>query len=191
MSTAIASPAPAPLNNNAWQDSFLPIAAVVGSYAKKHFRGNRNSDDLCQTAVCLALQAYRDLYLSGRGHYYGAKQIAYYAALQAGDGRAFGCKRSRDTIQPADVDCKQVAWLENIAGSDASNPAEIVPVKMDCAAWLASMSPKLRRLAEMLGAGASTTEAAIEFGVSLGRVSQIRRELSDSWDEFQAQANSL
>jgi transposase-like protein len=46
------------------------------------------------------------------------------------------------------------------------------------------LSAKKRRVAEALAQGDSTNDVADEFGVSAGRVSQLRREFAESWQEF-------
>ena len=45
-----------------------------------------------------------------------------------------------------------------------------------------------RRIAEILATKESTKVVATRFRISAGRVSQIRRELEDSWREFQHEA---
>jgi hypothetical protein len=41
---------------------------------------------------------------------------------------------------------------------------------------------RLRRIAKYLARGESTTAASKAFGVSAGRISQIRAELKNAWD---------
>jgi hypothetical protein len=60
--------------------------------------------------------------------------------------------------------------------------------RIDFGDWLAGLPRRQRRIAELLATSESTSEAAETFRVSRGRVSQIRRELEDSWDAFQAGA---
>jgi hypothetical protein len=55
---------------------------------------------------------------------------------------------------------------------------------MDFTAWLLSLPKRGRKMALTLAAGETTGEAAKQFGVSPGRISQVRRQLKDSWDEF-------
>ena len=46
------------------------------------------------------------------------------------------------------------------------------------------MSKRKRRIAKALGNGERTKEVAKRFGVSAGRISQVRRELMAAWDAF-------
>ena len=55
-------------------------------------------------------------------------------------------------------------------------------------AWLGTLPPRKRQLAELLAEGHETGVVAGMVGVSSGRVSQVRHELAESWREFQAQA---
>jgi DNA-binding NarL/FixJ family response regulator len=72
-----------------------------------------------------------------------------------------------------------------------SGPSEIAAARIDFGDWMGRLPHRQRRLAELLATGESTSEAAEKFRVSPGRVSQIRRELEDSWDDFQAGAGDV
>jgi hypothetical protein len=57
-------------------------------------------------------------------------------------------------------------------------------MRMDFAAWLETLSSGNRRLAETLANGETTGFVARSFKISAGRVSQLRRDLCDSWHRF-------
>ena len=59
--------------------------------------------------------------------------------------------------------------------------------RIDFGQWLHGLPARRRHLAELLAMGERTREAARQFGISPGRVSQIRRELEASWERFQGQ----
>jgi hypothetical protein len=63
-------------------------------------------------------------------------------------------------------------------------PAELAASRIDVPAWLQSLKPRVRHIAEFLAAGQTTTAAASKFKVSAGRISQLRRELARSWQRF-------
>ncbi len=65
------------------------------------------------------------------------------------------------------------------------NPAEVAGFWIDYQSWLATYDDRKRRIAEALAVGGRTGEVAKEFGVSAGRIAQMRREFEDSWDIFQ------
>ena len=60
----------------------------------------------------------------------------------------------------------------------SSHSAAILPT------GLASLCRRDRRIAESLAIGNRTSDVAQRFDVSAGRVSQLRRELSESWKTF-------
>ena len=72
----------------------------------------------------------------------------------------------RDTAQDPDLRRQvEVAWL-------------------DFAAWLKTLSAKNRKIVHELALGERPGDVARKFDVSHSRVSQIRRELQRSWEEF-------
>ena len=66
-------------------------------------------------------------------------------------------------------------------------PADTAAARMDVSAWLATLPARTRELAERLALGESTQNAARMFGISSGRVSQLRRELERGWQRFQGE----
>ena len=75
-------------------------------------------------------------------------------------------------------------WAEAIVEDRTAGPAEIVRTRIDFDAWLHRLPRRNRRIAQFLALGNRTHEAARRFRVSEGRVSQLRRELKEAWDEF-------
>ena len=61
---------------------------------------------------------------------------------------------------------------------------DIVSFRVDFADWLKSLRRRDRRIAESLVLGNRTTDVARRFKVCAGRVSQLRRELAESWRAF-------
>ncbi len=75
-------------------------------------------------------------------------------------------------------------WQELLVEDRKTRPADVATCRVDFQAWLATLTVRNRRIAEALAAGSSTTEVAERFGISPGRVSQLRRELHEGWCEF-------
>jgi FixJ family two-component response regulator len=77
------------------------------------------------------------------------------------------------------------AWQE-AADEDTRNApvSEIVAFRCDFADWLKSLRRRERQIAESLALGNRTSDVAGRFNVSAGRVSQLRRELAESWRAF-------
>jgi hypothetical protein len=79
---------------------------------------------------------------------------------------------------------KNNGWMEVLVEDRRSGPAEIAASRMDFAAWIRSLPKQDRKIAVTLAAGETTGATAKQFGVSPSRISQVRRQLKESWDEF-------
>jgi hypothetical protein len=64
-------------------------------------------------------------------------------------------------------------------------PSLVAPGWLDYGEWLSRLDARKRAIAEALAAGGKTGEVAAEFGVSPGRIAQMRREFEKDWAEFQ------
>ena len=78
----------------------------------------------------------------------------------------------------------QVEGLAGITDDDSRAVAEVACVRIDFADWLRSLPTRVRRIAKTLATGERTDETARKFGVSAGRISQLRSELAASWRRF-------
>jgi hypothetical protein len=58
--------------------------------------------------------------------------------------------------------------------------------RIDYPRWLGSPSRRDRQVAKALSVGYSTQEVAGRFRISSARISQLRRELHESWECFHA-----
>jgi hypothetical protein len=56
--------------------------------------------------------------------------------------------------------------------------------RVDFPAWLDRLSRRNRRIAEYLALGNPTCAVAKRFHISAGRISQLRREFYNSWQNF-------
>ncbi len=71
--------------------------------------------------------------------------------------------------------------LERFVGSHNDHAAQL-----DFATWLDSLTSRDRRVAELLAEGGRTKDVALACGMCPGRVSQLRGELEESWERFDA-----
>jgi hypothetical protein len=169
-------------------------------YARNAFsdRDPENQDDLVEEVVVNALIAFKRLYDKGKPDLAYPSVLALFGIRQVRDHRRTGCRLNiRDVssdyaqqrkgfkVERLDrFDRRENGWMEILVEDRRSGPAEIVASKLDFAAWLRSLSKRDRRMAVMLAAGETTGEAAKQFGVSPSRISQVRRQLQQSWDDF-------
>ncbi len=80
-------------------------------------------------------------------------------------------------------------WKEWLACDHRVGPADEACFRLDFSAWLADLPEKKRRVAESLAEGHEPGLVARLVGVSPARVSQLRRELAESWRAFQGPAS--
>jgi hypothetical protein len=127
-----------------------------------------------------------------------AAPLAAYGCRQAGDGRKVGghlncldvssqyCQRLKNVVLDRldQFDHEENAWQEVLVEDKHADASQIVQTKLDMEDWLASLKRRDRRVAEFLANGETTSAAARKFKVSDGRISQLRRELAESWRKF-------
>ena len=82
---------------------------------------------------------------------------------------------------------RQNEWREVLVEDKRATPADVAAMRIDFADWLESLSRRQQRIANLLASGETTGGAAKQLRVSHGRISQIRRELEQSWQAFQGE----
>ena len=125
--------------------------------------------------------------------------LAKFACKQTRDHRITGghldvkdvlspyCQAKKDLkVERIDhFDDTENAWAEAVVEDTRTAPVpEIVAFRVDFADWLKSLRRRNRRIAEALSLGHTTSHVARKFKVSAGRISQLRRELAQSWGRF-------
>jgi len=115
---------------------------------------------------------------------YGA--IIRFAAMRVATRRQFSEKASCLETIPKEKrasrnEFRRVTFDPKVFASMRDNPAEIAIFRIDFPAWLESLKPKHRQVAEMLLIGETNGTIAIRLQVSPSRVSQICGELAESW----------
>ena len=128
--------------------------------------------------------------------------LVQYAIKQVRDGRRVGSKLSSKDVsseyaqrrrtfvlKTLDLfDHDRQEWKEVLVEDRHAGPADTAASRLDFADWLRLLPRRLRRIAETLATGGTTKKAAKRFRVSPGRISQLRRELQQAWDDFQGEA---
>ena len=64
-------------------------------------------------------------------------------------------------------------------------------MRIDFGVWRRKLSARQRRIADVLASGEGARAVAKRFGVIEARISQIRRELRDSWVAFQGESKPM
>ena len=68
-----------------------------------------------------------------------------------------------------------------------AGPAETAAARIDVAAWLRTLSKRNRKIANALAGGERSSVVAKQFGLSCGRISQLRDWFRRQWHEFQGE----
>ncbi len=171
-----------------WHAGFLDLLPRIERHVRKLLHGLSGEalDDACCEAVARAAFNYRRLAEQGRESDAYATPLANYAVLAGRAGRRLGSSQANhDALTPERREEAAAGWAELVVDRHAT-PAEIGSVRVDFRDWLDRLPEVKRRLAQTLADGETTQGAAELFGVSAGRISQLRRELAESWRAFMA-----
>jgi len=158
-------------------------------------------EDLIAEAVALAFGMFVRLVERGKVELGYATPLAVYACRQVAVGRRLGsplnvkdvtstyCQRRKGVfVERLDrYDVQDGKWQEIVMEDRRTTPADIAATRIDFSDWLRTLPQRQRRIAETLALGETTSRTARMFRISAGRVSQIRRELYDAWQEFQGE----
>lgn len=189
-----------------WHRGFLLMLPRIRQHAAVSFRHLKPEarEEAIQEVICNALRAYVRLVQLKKVDLAYPTVLARYGVAQVKDGRKVGGKlnvhdvssdyaqrEKRFSVQRLDqYDRNEEAWLEVFIEDKHSGPAEVATTKIDFTAWLESLPYRLRRIAKLLATGEKTSVAAEKFGLSAGRISQLRRELAQSWKNFHRESES-
>jgi hypothetical protein len=158
--------------------------------------------DALQEVVANAAVAYARLVELHKEELAYATPLATFAVRQYRAGRRIGSRlnvrevmspyaqqRKRFTVESLDrFDDDENQWREAVVEDTRIAPVpDVVAFRCDFSDWLGCLSERDRRIAEFLALGNRTHETSRTFGVSAGRVSQLRKELAVSWREFRGE----
>lgn len=182
-----------------WQAGFLELLPDIRSHLRFHFRSLRaeERDEAMAEAVANAAAAYCKLHRMGKVDLAYPTPLARFAAAQYRAGRRIGARCNvNDVMSPAarrrhginvqrlDRFDREDGWKEALVEDSHCTPAQLAASRIDFGVWFKRLSRPKRRIAKMLATGESTSDAARKVGLSRGRISQIRGELSDDWRQF-------
>jgi hypothetical protein len=188
----------------AWHPGFMALLPEIRQHVRFAFRRMQpdRREEAIQEALANALVAYIRLYELGKTDVAYASPLADYAVRQVCDGRQVACPlNSYDVLSPyaqrkqgfavsrlQRPDETEGTWKEILVEDPSCTPAELAASRLDFEAWLHRLPRHKRRVASTLAGGETTCGAARKFRVTPGRVSQLRRELAENWDEFHGEA---
>jgi RNA polymerase sigma factor (sigma-70 family) len=155
-------------------------------------------EEAIQEAVVNTCVAYARLVERGAEQRAFPTVLARFAVAQVRQGRRVGGRQNvRDVLSPCALrkqrclverldryDTEEQAWREAVVEDPYTPVFDQVWFRIDFPQWLAGLAPRKRRIAETLAVGHSTAAVAQQFGLSAARISQLRRELYESWRGF-------
>jgi len=185
-----------------WQAVLLAMLPAIRKYASSAFRDlpPEAKQDAIIEVVANCTVAVARLAVRGMLDVAYPRPLAKFAIRQYRDGRRVGKRANvRDVYdqhgqiknghQLKYIGCprdQRGGWREQLVENKRTSPADLVAFRLDFDAWLPSLPHRDRHIVEDLAMGERTSDVARKFGVSAGRVSQLRRQLQQRWDDFQA-----
>ena len=184
-------------------EAFLPRLRV---YIRMELRKRycRDYEDAVQEAIAAAWASFLRLALRGIDGSRFVSKLAHYAVRYVRNGRRIaGGTRKYDVFAwqaqarhefrvralVVRSESAKSGWRELVIEDKRTTPADVAACRLDFEAWLKSLPRRKRRIAVMLSLSHSTQDTAKRFHLSWGRISQLRRELADSWWEYQREDN--
>jgi hypothetical protein len=183
--------------NNApdWQTGFVAMLPEIKRWLRLAFcsLAIEAREDAIEEGIVHCLLAYVRLHEQGRTEVATASSLAWYSSRQVRRGRpAVGRMNSREPLSGyAQVgrgnrfERQNGEWIDKLAEDKRASVADQVAAKMDVRAWFATLTKRMKEIAKDLALGCSTSEVAHKYGVTAGRISQLRRSLEESWEAFQ------
>jgi DNA-directed RNA polymerase specialized sigma24 family protein len=156
------------------------------------------AEEVLHEVLAFAFVAYSRLDSRGKEARAFATPLTRHAVSRIRQGRRFASpSHSRDVMSA----CRRVAletldesvdqqpsvtgqWRELLLEDHRSTPAETAALRLDFSAWLDTLTPRDRHIADTLAMGETTGHVARLFRVSAARISQLRAEYHRSWLEF-------
>jgi len=186
---------------------FMELLPQIERYLRREFRhlkGDALEEAMAEaTANCFV--AFVRLCERGRHNQAFASSLARFAARQFNSGRKVGGRLNiRDplsrhaqlnkgiTVERYDrFDSETREWVEPFVQDLRASILDLVVMRIDVPAWLASLSRAKQKVAKDLAMGCSTNEVARRHKLSCARISQMRKELCESWNKFHEKADDV
>lgn len=184
------------------QRAFLVLLPRIQRHADVVFRDIRCPDrkeELTAEAIALSWRWFVRLAERGKDASTFPSTLAGFACRASRSGRRLcGQEKSKDVLSPLAQrrrhfyvgklpDCSTLSdnpLADALSDNTMTSPDEQAAFRLDFPAWLASLGEPKRQVAEDLMLGERTSDVAHKHGYSQGRISQMRREMQQSWNVF-------
>ena len=190
-----------------WQAGFLSILPAVEVHAQIQFRklpAEKREEAIAET-IAAACFYFQRAAAQGKLDAVHPTTLADYAVRHTRTGRHVGGiqDRTKDVLSPtcqrqngiqvesyyATRSCHGTDGWRQVAISDRKVPVpDLAAFRIDFARWLKTLTRRDRRIIAAFVAGQGTKFVANRFGLSAGRISQLRRKFETLWAVFQGEA---
>jgi len=184
-----------------WQTKFVnELLPSIIAHARFSFRDlpPEAREEQIQAVVCHCCAAVARLAELGKLDLAYPYALARYAVVQVKEGRMTGgrlnckdisseyCRRRKNVVLERldKFDEVEQKWEDALVADKTCTPADLAASRIDISFWFATLKPRIRRVAQFLSLGHRTSDAAQKFCMSRCRISQLRRELHESWQNF-------
>ena len=179
------------------QARFMAMVPQIQRRAQRAFRACTAElrEEIVAEVVADCFIWYRRLVELGRINDAHANALAHYSIKRIASGVQVGCRRNRfdtasryarlktgmrrEPLYWRDSDTGE--WHEMLLEAPGASPADLAAARIDIRHWFSTLSIRNRAIAVALAAGERTHRVAEQFGLSSGRIAQMRREFAKSW----------
>jgi hypothetical protein len=180
----------------------LPAVERHARVAFRHLKCAQSQEDAIQECVGLSWKWFRRLAERGKDATAFPCALAGFAARAVRSGRRVcGHERKKEVLSAVaqrhhgfavgklpDFSTLNGNPLEEALIDNTVSPVpDQVAFRLDFPAWLCGLSHRNRDIAEAMALGHGTKHLARRFGLSEGRVSQLRSQFCDSWRRFHSE----
>jgi hypothetical protein len=189
------------------QALFLKMAPLIATHARICFQDldPESREEHIAEVLANAFCAFLRLAQLNRLSVAYPSALARFGVAQVKSGRKVGtkmnvndvaselCQRQKGVVMERldKFDADENAWQEVlVADRKANDPADLAASRIDVPAWLGTLSRRNRRIAMKLAVGEQTSRVARMFGLTEGRVSQLRKEFKAGWERFHGETGA-
>jgi len=189
-----------------WQTGFLAVLSTVETHARIRFR-RLNADrreEAIQETIAAACMNFQLAAAQGNLNVVHPSTLADFAVRHTRTGRHVGCAQdaARDVMSPAchrrygvrvsrffESRSADIAngWQQAVIADRKVPVPDLAAFRIDFAGWLQTLTDRDREIICAFSGGDSTKAVAERFGLSEGRVSQLRRKFERLWLAFQGE----
>jgi DNA-binding NarL/FixJ family response regulator len=182
-------------------EEFLPLLPIIERHADLTFRDLPASEreEYRAEAVAAAFQSFCSLIKRGKNPLAFPTLMATRAVQHVQAGRRVGGRRNgRDVlgevarrrhgfeVRSLERSGAQEAepWRDALVDNTQTAPDEAAAFRCDFPAWLQTLSPRDRKIVDLLALGHAAKWVAEQFGFSQTRVHQLRTFFREGWNRF-------